>query len=103
MADLRTEQRRLKLHIKSQELELRNRVKQLPGELFYAGANAIVPSFLSGKVTSSVLNGGRELVNTLFSKNGHKGEHKTKLLSSVTNAGLFTALRFAFKAFLGKK
>jgi hypothetical protein len=101
--DLRMEQRRLKMQLKSQELELRGRVKQVPGELFYAGANALIPGFLSGKITSSVLNTGRHLVNTLFSKNGKSEGSKSKLFSEAGKAGLFSALRFAFKMFITKK
>lgn len=98
--DLRREQRRLKLHLKSQELELRSRVKEVPGELFYAGANALIPAFLSGKVTSSVLNTGKELVNGFFSKDGIKS---SKLFSEAGKAGLFSVLKIAFKAFLSRK
>jgi hypothetical protein len=100
--DLQMEQRRLKLRIRIQETELRKRVKQLPGELFYAGANAVVPSFLSGKVTSSVLNTGKSLVNSLFAKNGHD-DTKSKVVSGLKNVGLFSALRFAFKTFIAKR
>lgn len=100
--DLQMEQRRLKLRIKIQEVELRKRVKQLPGEIFYAGANAVVPAFLSGKVTSSVLNTGKSLVNSFFVKNGHD-DTKSKVISGLKNVGLFSALRIAFKTFVARR
>ena len=99
--DLQREQRRLKLRIKLQEAELRKRIQQVPGELFFAGAKVVIPTVLSGKVTSSVFNVSRELINKAFLKN--EGRHNSKLMAAVKQVGIFAALRFVYKAFISKK
>ncbi len=100
--DLQREQRRLKAHIRVQEKELRARVQQVPGELFYAGVNAVVPAILSGRITSSALSLGRNLVNRVFAKKEGEGDN-SKLVNSVKQVGLLTVLRFAYNAFMRKK
>jgi hypothetical protein len=102
LEDLQREQRRLKAHIRVQEKELRQRVKQLPGELFQAGANAIVPGFLAGKITSSAIGLGKNLVSRLFSKK-EEGEKSAPLLGAAGKMGLFALLRVGFNAFMKKK
>ena len=100
--DLQREQRRLKARIRVQEKDLRARVQQVPGELFYAGVNAVVPAFLSGKITSTALNFGKNLVDKLFAKKEGE-EDNSKLVNSVKQMGLLTVVRFAFNAFMKKK
>ena len=64
--DLRRELLATKLRIQLKENELRARVKQVPGELFYSGVDSFIPSVLSGKVSSFALNAGRGLINNFF-------------------------------------
>jgi len=104
LEDLQREQRRLKARIRVQEKELRQRVKQLPGELAYAGVNAIVPTFLSGKVTTSVLGFIKTLVNKAFAKKEEGAENGgSPLLGAAGKMGLFALLNVGFNAFMKKK
>lgn len=98
---LRQEQRRLAAEIKQQELELRARVQQLPGELFYAGANAVVPAVLTGKISQTVFSAGRTLVNRLV--NGKDAEKNNTALTMAKQAGLYTLAKMAFRAFMKRK
>ncbi len=100
--DLQREQRRLRKLIKAQEVELRQRLHQVPGELFYSGVNAVVPSFLEGKITSKVLNAGKDFINNTIKKNEVDGQNKG-LITAAKQTGLFTILRIAYKAFVHKK
>lgn len=101
VADLQREQRILKSSIKSQEQELRKRIQQVPGELFYAGVNAVVPTVLSGKITSSVLNTGKAFINKAFVKKD--GADNKGLVAAAKQVGLFTILKLAYRAFVQKK
>jgi len=104
MEDLQREQRRLKAIIRGQEKELRGRVKQLPGELVYTGINAVVPGFLSGKITTSALDFIKNLVNKIFAKKEAGEEsHGSPLLGAAGKMGLFALLKVAFNAFMRKK
>jgi hypothetical protein len=100
--DLQREQRRLRKIIRAQEAELRQRLHQVPGELFYSGVNAVVPSFLEGKITSKVLNAGKDFINKSILKNEEAGENKG-LITAAKQTGLFTILRIAYKAFMHRK
>jgi hypothetical protein len=100
--DLRREQQRLRLIIKAQEQELRQRVQKVPGELFYSGVNSVLPAIVRGRVTATVLNAGRELINKSFVKKEGDGIN-TKLVTAAKQAGIFTILKIAFKAFMKKK
>jgi hypothetical protein len=97
--DLQREQRRLRLIIKEQEQELRQRVQKVPGELFYSGVNSVLPTILTGKVTSTVLNAGRNLINKSFEKK-EGGVINSKLITAAKQAGVFTILKIAYKAFI---
>ncbi|MBS1565687.1 MAG: hypothetical protein JST39_14960 [Bacteroidetes bacterium] len=102
LADLQQAQRSLRAEIRMQEKELRGRVKQVPGELLAAGANAIVPHFLSGKITDSAIGFGRNLVNKIFSKK-EDGSAGSPLLGAAAKMGLFALLRVGFNAFMNRK
>ncbi len=97
---LQQEQRRLKQVIKQQETELRQQVQKLPGELFYAGVDAVVPTVLSGKITGSVLNAGRNFINNSVLKK--TGGNTSKLVTAAKQAGVFTLLKIAYNAFIKK-
>ena len=102
LEDLQRETRRLRAKIKRQENELRDRVKQVPGELLAAGANAIVPGFLAGKITSNAIGFLKNLVNKLFSKNDD-GQKGSPLFGAAAKMGLFTLLKVGFTAFMNRK
>lgn len=98
---LQAEQRRLRATIRLQEAQLRQKVKTLPGELFYAGVGAIVPTVLTGKISHSVLGAGRTLINKVV--DNKSGANDGKLLALAKQAGLFTLLKIGFNAFMKKK
>jgi hypothetical protein len=100
--DIQLEKRRLKARIRAQEKDLRARVPQLPGELLFAGVNSFVPAVLSGKITTTALTFGKNLVNRAFAKKEGEGDN-SKLLSSVKQMGVLTLLKVAFNAFMSKK
>jgi len=97
---LQQEERRLKLLIKQQESELRQRVQKLPGELFYAGVDAVIPTVLSGKITGTVLNAGKNFINKSVLKK--TDGNTSKLVTAAKQAGLFTLLKIAYSAFIKK-
>jgi hypothetical protein len=97
--DLQREQHLLKMRIKEQEQELRKRVQQVPGELFYSGINAVLPTILSGKITSSVINLGKKLVDKAFVKKDGEANN-AKLITAAKQAGIYTILKIAYKAFV---
>ena len=60
---LQQEQRRLKRVIRQQEQDLRQRVQKLPGELVYAGVDAVLPPVLTGSITNGILHAGKNFIN----------------------------------------
>ena len=100
--DVQREQRKLRAVIKTQEQELRKRVQKVPGELFYSAVNSALPIMLTGKVSSYVLNAGREFINNSFQKKAVDGSN-SKLVTAVKQVGIFTILRIAYKAFMRRK
>lgn len=100
--DIQREQRKLRAVIKAQEQELRKRVQKVPGELFYSAVNTALPTVLTGRVSSYILNAGREFINNSFQKKAVDGSN-SKLVTAVKQTGIFTILRIAYKAFMRKK
>jgi hypothetical protein len=98
---LQLEQRRLKGVIKEQEEALRQRVQKLPGELLYAGADAILPDALTGKISDKILTAGKNFVNNSIVKK--TSGNTSKLVTAAKQAGVFTLLKFAYNAFIKKK
>lgn len=101
MEDLLAEQRRLKVLLRQQEIELKERVQQLPGEAVYAGLNAVVPTFLSGKITGGILGAARSLVNKFFSKESEP-QSNSALFNALKQAGFFSLLKVAYRVFVKK-
>ena len=64
--DLKKELIATRLRIQVKENELRNRFREVPGELFYSGVDSVIPSMLSGKVSSLALTAGKGLINHFF-------------------------------------
>jgi hypothetical protein len=98
---LQQEQRRLRLVIKEQEAAIRQRVQKLPGELFYASVDAVVPTVLSGKITNSVLNAGKNFINKSVVKK--TSGNTSKLVTAAKQAGVFTLLKVAYNVFIRRK
>lgn len=98
---LQQEQRRLKQVIKTQEKELRQRVQKLPGELLYAGVDAVLPPVVTGKISHSILNAAKNFINkSIVKKNSG---NTSRLVTAAKQAGLMTLLKFAYRMFIGKK
>ena len=99
--NLRLEQYRLKQEIKAQELELRQRVQRLPGEIFYVGAGAIIPGALTGNFTEKLLRLFSRFINKAMAGKG--SGRVSGLLTIARQAGIFTLLKLAYNTFIGKK
>lgn len=98
---LQQEQRRLQLVIKEQEAALRQRVQQLPGELLYAGVDAVLPVAITGKTSHAILSAARDFINKHLLKKTN-GNTST-LVAMAKQAGLLTVLRIAWKAFYRRR
>ena len=98
---LQQEQRRLKLVIRQQEAELRQRVQKLPGELVYAGVDAVLPAALTGKISDTILTAGKNFINKSIVKktNGNT----SRLVTAAKQAGIFALLKLAYNAFIRKR
>ena len=98
---LQLEQYRLKQVIKEQEQQLRQRVQQLPGELFYAGVDAVIPGALTGSFTDKILRFARNFINkSIIKKNSG---NTSRLVAVAKQAGIFTILKLAYNIFIRKK
>src|SRR5690242_14310299 len=64
--DLKWQQELSRRRLAEKEEELRARMQQVPGELFYSGIDRMIPSMLSGRVSSFALNAGKGLINNFF-------------------------------------
>jgi hypothetical protein len=98
---LQLEQYRLKRVIKEQEQQLRQRVQQLPGELVYAGVDAVLPGALTGSITEKILRYASNFINkSIIKKNSG---HTSRLVALAKQAGIFTLLKLAYNIFIKKK
>jgi hypothetical protein len=100
--DLRKELHNTRLRILQKEDELRKRMRQVPGELFYSGMDSIIPSMLSGKVSSFALNAGKGLINNFFVKKAVTAG-SFGLLRALKPSGLVRKLQSGFRAIVKKK
>jgi hypothetical protein len=98
---LQQEQRRLKLVIKQQETDLRQHVQKLPGELMYAGADAILPAGLSGKISGKILTAGKNFINKSIVQK--TSGNTSRLVAVAKQAGVFTLLKIGYNAFIKRK
>jgi len=98
---LQEEQARLKCVIKMQETELRQRVQKVPGELFYAGIDAVIPGALTGRISDMILSAGRKFINKSVVKKD--AGNTARLVAVAKQAGLFTLLKFVYNSFIRKK
>lgn len=102
MEELKKEQLNARIRINEKEIELRRKVQQVPGELFYSGMDSVIPSMLTGKVSSFALNAGKGLINNFFLKKAVT-TGGFKLLNAVKPSGIFKKLQYGFKALVKKK
>jgi len=98
---LQQEQRRLKLVIKAQEKDLRQRVQKLPGELLYTSVDAVLPAMLTGKISHGILNAGRNFINKSIVKK--TAGNTSKLVTAAKQAGLFTLLKVGYNMLIKKR
>ena len=98
---LREEQRRLMQQISGQEQELRQRVQRLPGEIFYAGADAVLPAALSGRISDRLLQFTRNFINKSVVKKS--GGHASRLVIAAKQAGIFTIVRFLYNTVIRRR
>ena len=98
---LQQEQRRLQLIIKQQEADLRQRVQKLPGELLYAGVDAVLPAALTGKISDKILNAGKNFINKSIVKK--TSGNTSRLVMAAKQAGIFTLLKIGYNVFIKKK
>ena len=68
LEELRLHQKATRLRIKDKEQQIRLKMQEVPGELFYSGMDSVIPGFLSGKVSSFALNAGKGVINHFFVK-----------------------------------
>lgn len=102
MDALKKEQFNARLRVQEKENELRRRVQQVPGELFYSGMDSIIPSMLTGKVSSFALNAGKGLINNFFVRKAVT-TGGFKLLNALKPSGILKKLQYGFKALVKKK
>lgn len=102
MEDLKKEQQAVRLRIGEQETALKNKLNQVPGELFYSGMDSMIPSFLSGRVSSFALNAGKGLINQFFVRKAISSGG-SKLLNIVKPSGILRKARLVLKAIVRRK
>jgi hypothetical protein len=102
MDGLRQEQQLVRLRIRDRENELRRRVHQIPGELFYSGVDSVIPSFLSGKVSSFALNAGKGLINNFFVRKAVTSGGP-KILNALKPSGILRKAQSVIKAVIKRK
>ena len=104
--ELHAEMRRVKQRIKDRETDLANRWKQVPGEAVKASISAILPAFIGDKVASGVwtaLKAAYELIQGKTPEGGNAEGWKGAIASGARQVGLFTALKFLFSLWKGRK
>ena len=95
---LQKEQQVVMQRIKEEESELRLKMYEIHGELAAAGANTFIPKILRGKITNTVLNGGKKLINGFFAP---ADQQNSNLLTYAAKrpAGVLSLLQKGFRLF----
>jgi hypothetical protein len=99
---LQREQQLVKQRIKDGESALRLKMYEIPGELAAAGANTFIPKILRGKITNTVLNGGKKLINTFFAPD-HQQQNNLLTYAAKRPAGVLSIIKKGFTLFKGLK
>ena len=68
LEELKLHQEATRLRIRDKEQQIRLKMQEMPGELFYSGMDSVIPNFLTGKVSSMALSAGRGMINHFFVK-----------------------------------
>ena len=97
---LKAEQYRVKERLKVHEKDFRKKFQQLPGELAVASANNFIPRFLRGKVTNTVLGGGKFLIDKFFVEDD---PNKPNLIDKAKKTGVIPFVKTVFRMFKGRK
>ncbi|WP_133991617.1 hypothetical protein [Dinghuibacter silviterrae] len=84
--------------VKEDEALLKERLQELPGQLFYTGVKYVVPPLLSGGVTNTVLGAGKSLIDLFFIKK--EDGAKNGLPTALKKAGILTALKWGVRLLL---
>ena len=87
---LQREQFIVRERLKSREGALKNKMHEIPGELAAAGANSFIPKILRGKITNTVLNGGKSLINRYFAPDDSSKQNL--LTGAVKKVGLLSTV-----------
>jgi hypothetical protein len=101
MESLRKEQIIVRQRIKEHENILRMKMYEIPAELAAAGANTLIPRMLRGKITNTVLNTGKRLINNFIVPEDR--QNPNLLTHTVKNRGVFSLLKKGIGLFIGKK
>jgi len=98
---LRREQIVVRQRIKDHEDLLRTKMYEIPAELAVAGANTLIPKMLRGKISNTVLNTGKKLINTFLVP---ENQQKQKLLThTVKNKGVISLIQKGIGLFNSRK
>ncbi|MEO6916696.1 MAG: hypothetical protein ABI151_14605 [Chitinophagaceae bacterium] len=101
LEELKLHQQATRLRIKDKEQQIRLKMQEVPGELFYSGIDSVIPSFLSGKVSSFALNAGKGVINHFFVRKA-VGQVMPGVLRLAKPSGLLKKISSVIR-FVGKK
>lgn len=97
---LRHEQNVVRQRLLQREEEIKLKLYEIPAEITAAGVNSFIPSILRGKVTESILNGGKKLINALLVP---EEKRPANMIAKVAKTGgLIMVLKKGFRLLLKK-
>jgi len=103
LEDLQAMQIMVKLRLKEREKDLAERLHKVPQEAIKATVGAVLPSFISKKVTGMSFSILTSAVRLLFNRKGAKKDDiKNDMLSSAKKLGLFSLIRSAYNLWAKK-
>ncbi|HVX49531.1 MAG TPA: hypothetical protein VHB48_05210 [Chitinophagaceae bacterium] len=94
--DLHRMQLMVRARVKEREKDLAERFKQLPAEALRAGIEAILPPFLSKRVTGMGIGVFRAITALIFNRKNKGQTVKDNILSSAKQLGLFSLAKAAY-------
>jgi hypothetical protein len=100
--ELKKELHATRIRILHKENQLRDRVKQVPGELFYSGVDSLIPTILSGKVSSFALNAGKGLINNFFVRKAVSAG-SFRLMNVIKPSGIVRTVKYGIGTIFKKK
>ncbi len=97
---LKQEQSKVRQRIAYREDELKLKMYEIPAEVTAAGVNSFIPAILRGKVSESILKGGKKLINALLLP---EDKRPTNILTKAAKTGgLIMILKKGFRLLLKK-